>query len=267
MQGPESKWGKQWPRILRVVVAVLAATLVVIQALDTTGAWKAPSKVHVGLAFAVGIAGLVEVVSTWIREGAQRSWEERKNRITKVIIGTLAGISDQTDQKIADMGASVLVVRKTWTSWHWPGRIPRRSEQLLRIVRFRLKDVPQASSVQWTAGKGCIGAAWKTKTGSYQHWGPTANKYSQGRLTEAKFNGLAEKTRGTFTFEEFREIVDKYAEIYAVPIMSEHGETVLGVLSVDRRFDPVTFDKRVLDPLDARATVEAAATAIRMDLE
>jgi hypothetical protein len=118
----------------------------------------------------------------------------------------------------------------------------------------------------WTSGKGAIGRAWQERRPVHCPWRPIADALGNKPISEAEFSALtAEQTWG-FTRDEFIGIVDKYAEVLAVPILSELGGSVLGVLSLDvpKRLGLTDL---ILDSDDAEAVATAAVALIRDDLK
>lgn len=248
----------------RIVMAVLGLTLLGIQALISRDVWTAPAWVQALLVIIVGFIALSDNVRSSIKEYSYPKAEGKRARIQKSAVGALAQISKDSGHDLMVLGVSVFAVRKKFTRVFYI--FPVRKPQLKRIERFRLTNSPQASTVKWVAGKGCIGEAWETRRQSYKDWRRIAEKYGEENLTKAQFDRLPAGTRSGFTYEEFRGIVDKYAEILAVPIMSVHGETVLGIISIDRPMIDSEDPQQILGGKSALGIAESAAVAIRDDI-
>ena len=101
-----------------------------------------------------------------------------------------------------------------------------------RILRFRLTDNPQPSDVRWEQGKGTIGMCWKLDKAQHTYWLPISERHGRGDLADTAFDKLPDETKMGLTRREFNSIVNKYAEIKAVPLKDSHSR-ILGVVPVD----------------------------------
>lgn len=102
-----------------------------------------------------------------------------------------------------------------------------RKPRLHRIVRFRLTLQSAPSDVDWTAGKGVIGAVWRTKTRKHVDWRGIASRWGRG-LTDDDWAKIPSDTKFGFDRDEFEEICGKYAEVLAVPIKDGTTGSLLG---------------------------------------
>lgn len=191
----------------------------------------------------------------------ERAGKEKRRQ--KSLVAALAEISEEVaGVSFAQLGASVFVAKKRWR--HAGRLVFVHEEQLRRVERFRVTDVPQPSMVAWVAGKGVIGKVLRTRTTEHKHWAPIAKMCKNGPLSEAQFQALSADDRSNFTYNEFVGIASKYAEVLAVPIMSDTGGKLVGVLSLDRKYEG---DSRKLLKGDAvKGIAEATAVALRADL-
>lgn len=249
----------------RVIAAVLGLGLILVQSLITGKAWhEPPIWVPILLACSVGMIAMVDNIrGAWAaRKGNNHA--ERRARIEKVVSVALAAIAHDSKHNMALLGVSVFAVRHRFVR---NGLKVNRVETLKRIVRFRMSDIPQPSKIAWVPSKGCIGEAWSTRRSSYIDWRPIADRHGGDQLvSEERYSRLSAKARAGFTYDEFRGIVDKYAEILAVPILSDPDGTVLGVVSFDRPRIDDEDPNPILDSPKARGSAELAAAALRGDV-
>ena len=180
---------------------------------------------------AVALAGVTfvdNVRAARMRHTAPRKLEAR-SRVQKVFVALLVQLAREKSVAIEHLGASVFVPRRVFYREGW--RI-RYAKVLVRILRFRLDDHPQPSNVRWTKGKGAVGECWKKGRVIHRDWRRTRTRFGRETLTEAQFADVPDHAKDNFRFEEFRSIADKYSEVLAVPVLSDHGATVG---SVNRR--------------------------------
>lgn len=180
-----------------------------------------------------------------------RSAEKIAAEARRNVIGALVTISEATGLDLTQIGASVFVVPRF--------RLPWRDEHLVRLVRFRLTDTPQASAVLWTKDKAGIGKAWAQNKIVHEPVKALAEKYGSSDLSEAEYAKISNASKRGFTHAEFRNIVGKYAEILAVPIQlpDDASSKVIGVLSIDV---PMTVEHQNLGNTLTSKTVERVAT-------
>lgn len=185
---------------------------------------------------------------------------EEKDRLLhdeamKVTLSTMKTMSELTGLSIWSLGGSVFVPKRAGFLWH--------RQTLDRVARQRLSDSPAATMVKWVPGKGVVGKVWQEQRLLYVSWKRVAEKYPSESLTEENFLAIPLTTRSGFTFAEFRGIVDKYAEVIAVPIWSADSKKVIGVLSIDAA---MTDDHRTLGSClssrDAKETAERGARVL-----
>jgi hypothetical protein len=217
-------WGIAW----RVVVAVIVLAVLIYQAAVEVGwAPERPTPQFWALVTVAVAAFLEAVTGAWSRfrtPSAQRSHKA----IQKAVLASLKSVCQVTGLDLTVVGGSVFVVRRRFL----------RAPRLHRVERYRLSDYPQASKVDWVQGKGAIGLAWRDMTPHHVSWIGVVEGSGDGPVTEAQFGALDPDLRYGFTFEEFRTVYDKYAEVLAVPIVSEDGSRCLGVYAIDVPRDP-----------------------------
>lgn len=247
-----------WSRLV-LVMRILAISWAVV-----VGAWSGlvfygiispkPSLEPWGWIASIVLIG-VENAGTLIVRRIRSISGDQNARIESTLKTALLQISQSRDVAYQDLGASVFV--PTWWS-----RVRRHSGgqvKLKRISRFRPAGYPQQSGVSWTGAKGVVGTALRSKTCSYTDFGPIIKKHGVDGLTGASFDALERRFKLGLSADEFNSTFGKYSEIVAEPIWHEGKDHVLvGVLSIDRAYEPHESDTRVLG---RRATRETAATA------
>lgn len=153
-----------------------------------------------------------------------------EGEIRRALNGMLVTVSETVNQgvDVTLLGASVFVVKR-------PKILRWQEDRLVRLVRYRLRDTPQQSDVEWTKNKGCIGKAWADNKITHQTIRPIAEKYGSADVSEAAFERIPARTQRGFTHAEFRNIIGKYAEVLAVPIQKDGDASakIIGILSVD----------------------------------
>jgi len=263
--------------IVRGAMALAAALLVVLGVVISLGEYREmPPWFPVTVAAIVAVGGLIpNLIGTYAAATATRR-ELRRERLQKASIAVAASAAEETDVNLLVVGVSVFkargrvvgqrVLRKEEGERIWASPV-RINYRLHRVLRFRLTDLPQPSAVKWTSPKGTIGECFEAKRWIHHDWSPIAREFNDAEvLSPNDFDNLDSGVRDGFEYKEFVEIMHKYAEILAVPIKSEGGRKVLGVLAVDRPLDQALTDP-VLDKREIREAAEIAAAAIRKDVQ
>jgi hypothetical protein len=215
----------------RMALAALASATAIATGLIGLGVWIGPpTKLVAGMIVALSIAALRDNVLSAGRRLAEPRRERRRMRSQKAVVVALVTIAELRQVKLEDLGVSVFLVQPHGLELE-RFRVKRR-ERLVRIVRFRLKDSPQPSDVDWVRGKGVIGKCWEQQRPVHQHLAPLAKSWARKQVTDAAWDQMAERARQGFSRDEFVTTLNKYAEIVAVPIKDEHGG-FLGCISVD----------------------------------
>lgn len=222
--------------VFRVTLALAALVLVGLQTAVARGVISPSAWLHVIIV--VAVAGIVFIDNSRSAYASYRRPESQKRyrEIEKLARTAILSIDQLSkDVSVRSLGVSVFVCKTKWRR-RWLKAIPFPQRELVRIVRFRMEERPQPSSVQWIKGKGAIGECWEIGNKVHRdHRATIANLGTQ--LTEQTFGELKPEVVSGFTYSEFREIRQKYVEVLAVPIKDEHGTRILGVLSVDRPAD------------------------------
>jgi len=247
-----------WRRVrvgLRIAAIVLGAALAVEQAAVLSDFVKQHPALDVTVIFIA--AGLV-VVDNIVAIGAasrNRRLQEQARQVEKAVVSALVTISRVSGVDLAALGGSVFV----------PKGFGRR-KRLHRIVRSRMLDAPQQSSVQWTMGKGVIGRVWKEKREIHLPIDAIGRRWRDVAISDETYEGISADARMGFEREEFQGIVGKYAEILALPVFSG-GEPASGEVVAVLAFDvPSTVSHpslgSCLKPVAVREVAASCATTV-----
>jgi hypothetical protein len=166
------------------------------------------------------------------------------------VVSALVTISRTTGVDLAALGGSVFVPR-SFGRWR----------HLHRIVRSRMLDAPQQSSVQWSKGKGVIGRVWQEKREIHHNILAIGTRWKNVDITQEVFERISDDARMGFVREEFQGIVGKYAEILGVPVFAG-GDSASGAVIAVLAFDvPSTVSHPLLGAcLNTTAVREVAAS-------
>jgi len=212
--------------VYALVMAVLVFVAAGVQQVIERELWVPPGWLAIGPFVVIGLDTLQRNVrDAWRRRHRPRVGEALGN-IRRAAETAMVRVSEITeDLPVQRMGVNVFVVRKT----RW-----RRRPYLHRLVRSRIGLGVTRSDVVFTEGKGVIGRCWDEKRAAYCHWQPIYKRYADRTLDEAAWAKVPDKHRWGFSREDFLAMVDKYAEVRAVPLTSERGGTFLGCVALDR---------------------------------
>lgn len=261
-------WRHTAALISRILFAILAAALLLIQVLAEFNVFRDPTWLPVALAVVVAMAAVWQNSRQAVQTALAPKRDDQNVRVQKAVYVALSLIAKRCHLDIESIGASVFRVERRIVLQKKLIFPLRRVEILFRpaVRRFRLNAHPQPTSVEWTTGKGAIGQVWKTGAYTHVNWSPIAKRHGGPTpISKAKFAGLPAKTTVGFSYDEFVSIVGKYGEILAVPIMSDGGAKILGVIAIDRPYDSANTVS-LMDDTDIRQWVTVAAAAIAADL-
>lgn len=233
---------------MRICVAVLGFAAIVLGSLSKANVIPIEWASEPALLIAAGAIAFVEALIGIFASHTNRSGLEREMTLEKTVKAALISVSRATNTNVITLGGSVFAVRRGGF---------RRRKLLYRLVRSRLSDSPQESVVKWTAGKGAIGDAWEQKKTIHREWIGVARKYGTAEITRESFDRIPAKTRDGFSFEDFRIIAGKYAEILAVPILAK--SKCVGVLAID-----IPFAGQESECLGSREVKEIAETCAQV---
>ena len=255
---------RRWGIGYRVTIAVLILGAAVTKGLVDNKVWTAPSWVLPTTVTVIAVSAFRDNIRAAFVKVKAPQKAALKSEAEFALMTMLAEIAELKNLKMLDLGASVFAIRKgpRWLPdglkerWDWS------RPHLERTLRLRLADVPQASNVRWTRGKGTIGLCWEIDKPQHKYWLPIAQKYGRSDMTQAQFEQVRADVAMGMSFEEFRAIVDKYAEIKAVPVKDPEG-LIVGVLSVDLAArNRLILNGQALNGRDVEELITAAAKFI-----
>lgn len=164
------------------------------------------------------------------------------------------GVHRLTSIPVEDIGVSIFVVRRD--VWALSLR-----KSLFRVHKFRIRVAP-ASDVDWTEGKGAVGLAWRDRRPAHQDWGALRIRCPDA-LTEAKFRRMPKKDRSEFSFEEYQQVMGKFAEVVAVPAIEPRSGVLRAIVSVDTaKRSRADSDPPMLRHEDVLEALEEAAARV-----
>jgi hypothetical protein len=251
--------------VLKAFLGIAAAALIVFEVLLQLNIYHDPTWVPVAVAVVVAVGSFI--TNSWgtVRAATEARREGVRQRIQKSCIAAAALTSQITGLDMLTIGVSVFKTRRRPAA-RWSSRpFYLQVHHLERVERFRLNDTPQPSTVRWLAGKGAIGKCVETRRWVHKNWSPVVQRFQDEAPTQAEFSQLPEGVRDGFDYDEFIGIMDKYAEILALPVMSVGGGEIVGVIAIDRPFDADRVAP-ALKNLKVRDAVEMTIAAINVDV-
>jgi hypothetical protein len=250
----------------RALLSIAAGSVIVFGVLLELDIYRDPTWVPIALAIVVAIGSVITNFRGTLHAATESRREGVRQRIQKASIGAAAVVHGITGLDMLTIGVSVFRARRrpALKCALWPFFM--KVHHLERVERFRLTDIPQPSKVKWMAGKGAIGKCLETRRRVHKNWSPIVLRLQDHDvLTVDEYRQIPEADRDGFTYDEFVGIMDKYAEVLALPIMSAGGGEIVGVIAIDRPFDPERVTP-LLNNLKVRDAVETAAATISADV-
>lgn len=250
-------------RLLPLVVAVLATTLVALHSTDVLVLDRSQLTISIAVLAVVSlIEGLERAIGGVVREHQLT----QARHFSETLRALLVNLVDASQVDWTSIGVNALLVRKRY---RWFGR-----ESLHRVGRERIRSTPRHSDVVWTRGKGVIGRCWERG----QDYGSDLRAiYADiAGMSEQEWSNLGSNQPG-ITEEDWAQFsVDKtfglsYADflrtrhhrvVVATPILDRAGR-VIGVVSADSR--DAGLDQLFTD--EVRGVLGSAAETIRNLLE
>lgn len=207
----------------KILLAIGVLALVVWNGLVEFSFIKDDPVAKLALLVITGAIILIDSLVAALVDFRKKGQDRRRVEIRKTLLPLLRSIARGNHLDITMLGASVFVVRRRWIFW----------SRLKRVERYRMSDLPQVSKVAWNRSKGAIGRAWRDPGIQHVDWRPIQARWGDGKVkTEQDWESVPEADRSGFSLEEFRIVVDKYAEILAIPMLTDSGKCV-GVLALD----------------------------------
>lgn len=242
---------KKFGIAFRIFLAVAALALAVVQSVIVTGVRHWSPWIAVSAASGVGLLTFIDNIRQASAQYQSAQRNAARTTMQQELTTALYLITEARTVKLIDLGASVFNIRRYWTllpalipiPW-----LPWRQQRLHRILRFRISPTPQTSDVRWTKGKGAIGQCWERHMPVWVDRRDTIAQFGAGNYPadDATFSRLTPAQRSGFTREEFNQMIDRYGEILAVPIVGKYSGEFLGVLSIDCRAEAYTTPDSLL---------------------
>lgn len=211
--------------VLKVVVALVAATATALLALESRGI---VSLSRPQVSAAVVVAALLAAVSTI--GAAFTEWRRRRDSASEatmdvVLSATAWAIVDLVMVDYRDIGLAVYRVgRERLRPWR---------STLVRVHRVRARHRPTASRVRWAPGKGVIGAC--VEQGQVVAQDLYSAYAALGEVAQAEWEALPSDIRLGLTWDELADVQDKYEVVVATPIIDDSGASsrVVGCVALD----------------------------------
>lgn len=265
---------------LRALLAGCGGALAIFGVLLQINVYKGPMWIPIVVSIVVGAGtcytgtrGALDVAAV---ERRLKEEEVARRKFLKAALGVIYFVANATsiDQTIIGVGIfrvrRSLVYRKAWwkrkwwkaSAWKdtsWP---LHHVDFLDRVYRLRIDETIQASKVRWMKGKGALGGClsaglpWR-----YTNWSSIVARFTNPDFTVADFNTLTEGEKAGFTYAEFAGIMHKYSEVLAMRVMSEGGGSIIGVIVIDRPYDPTATNSLFNTPA-MRSALNTAALSI-----
>lgn len=256
----------------RAILGIAGLSVGILQAIVSTNALRWSPWTVVSIASGVGMVNFLDSMRLLISDQRAAGRHAARTSMHPPLVTALYLISQKTDVDLIHFGASIFCLRRYWTFRRcgipvpW---LPWYEERLHRVLRFRISDRPQESNVKWTRGKGTIGECWEENVAKLHDRRPTAAQFGGANHPDDwTFSRLKHDQHCNFTRDEFVQMIDKYGEILAVPIVREHAGELIGVLSIDCSASayPSATSPSVLGGVAVEEFAIRAATLVQSDL-
>lgn len=264
-------WFQKMPirvqKVIRIVFAILGSAAGAQLTLEQLGIWTVwPAIAVIEVLFLAGIAVLSQGRAVhWLNQ--RDPYKERHPDFQFALKPLLDSVAEVTGYDVNHIGVSVfrVVTEKVTIS----GAKPKRMEILQRAYRYRWNNEPQESQILWTKGKGTIGTCWETRRREHRDLRPDYAAFVAAGGNRDAFNALPAETVRKMTFEEFQEIMPKYGEVLAIPVLLDGKAAFIGCISVDIPAQSCVPGSTKIDmENDAlREATSTAAVAVRLILK
>jgi len=187
---------------------------------------------------------------------------EIRNQMGALIIAVaqIHGIS------AGDIGCGLFLRQERWVRrparWFPCPKGFLRPERLKRIERMRLPDNVPESTVEFTKGKGAVGACWEHGQHGYNDWRSINRRYQTPDDVVSRWSKMRDETKHGFDQKEFISLIGKYAEVVAMPIII--NGSFEGCIAIDRKWNKESASDRSLlnDDATKRQLGAAAQTLV-----
>lgn len=174
----------------------------------------------------MGVILAADATATAVMDRRQKKSAALEKELSWLALGLIKAISDTREISITHLGASVFAYRKP--NWRY------KEFKLEQLLRYRLDKYPARSGIKWVGNKGAIGKAAASRAPAYCDWVQLSKELTQRAESDADVLAKArEEDRFGFSDEELVRMARNYYESLAVPVLSEDGRNVIGVLAID----------------------------------
>lgn len=174
------------------------------------------------------VALILAIDSIWAaaKERKLKKSARLERDLSRLALGLLKTISTTYPINLANLGASVFLYKEP--DWR------NKEFRLESILRYRLDDFPNRSGIEWKGPKGAIGHAAASKMTTYCNWVELSKELKQAKRPEPDIlSEVPEANRFGLSETDLARMARNYYESLAIPIMSVHGNKLIGVLAVD----------------------------------
>lgn len=174
----------------------------------------------------VGMILAVDATVAAVRDRVREKSAAVEKELRWRALGLMKLISDSRPIHITHLGVSVFAYKNP--NWR------HKKFKLEQLLRYRLDEYPARSGIKWVGSKGAIGKAAATRTPAYCNWVQLSKDLKQRTDTDAEIlSKIQDEDRFGFSDEELARMARNYYESLAVPILSQDGRNVIGVLAID----------------------------------
>lgn len=174
----------------------------------------------------VGVILAADAIATAVMDRRQKKSAALVEELSWRALGLIKAISDTRDISITHLGASVFAYKEP--NWR------HKEFKLEPLLRYRLDKYPAPSGIKWVGNKGAVGKAVASRAPAYCDWVQLSKELTHGADSDAEILvRVREEDRFGFSNEELARMARNYYESLAVPILSEDGRNVIGVLAID----------------------------------
>jgi hypothetical protein len=209
--------------VARVLVAASALALVILTASQDAEWWVPDPAVSFWIATSAAVIVFVDSSRSIYRAARRPTIEANRDKIHVIVRGCQSTLSTECDLDVEEFGGSVFVPRRRF----FVGR-----RELRRVSRDRFTGFPPESDIRWGPGKGVIGSVWESSTAHHENRLQLIRDWAATDKSEHAFNALPKERTSGLSYHEFKIAIEKYSEIFAVPILNSKGALV-GVFSID----------------------------------
>ncbi|WP_144833032.1 hypothetical protein [Microbacterium sp. BH-3-3-3] len=209
----------------------------------------------------LGVGSLGNLIGDAVRD----RFAVKRGKLDSAMMSMIIELCADGSLRFDDLGGSVY--KPAWLPRFVRDSSGEKVQRLKRVHRFRPSASSPPSGISWTARTGAVGECWSLRRPVYKDWHAVASRYKEP-LTATEFARVSKATRNGFSLDQFNVIASKYSELLAVPVYDPQNDAkLIGVVSVDRLFDPDVAYTKTLDASPKKRLVFAASAAIGIILK